>query len=119
VKTLRLDPARFTGFVCIVVVAITVAVASLSQPAAASDSPSPFYYGADSNGPGPTYSSGWGMEPNTGGIYGSYVGEVGTWTDSRGCTSSLALNTQYVTDVNANESWYAIASQDLPRPRDC
>jgi hypothetical protein len=40
------------------------------------------------------------------GIYGSYVGEVGTWTDSRGCTSSLALNTQYVTDVNANESWY-------------
>ena len=67
------------------------------------DHPAGFYYGSDSN-----YPEGQGRypytEPVTGGLYASYTGEIGTWTDWSGCTRGIALNTAAVRAVNANES---------------
>lgn len=71
----------------------------------AGGTPSGFYYGADGNGPtgvgtGYPYS-----EPDTGGIYGGYVGEVGTWTNWQGCTTGRALNDTAINEANADEPW--------------
>jgi hypothetical protein len=78
------------------------AAAGLEQAAAATDAPSGFYYGSDSNGPqvvgGYPY-----VEPATGGLFASYTGEIGTWTDWTGCTHGAALNLVDVAAVNANE----------------
>lgn len=43
--------------------------------------------------------------PQTGGIYGGYVGEIGTWTNWQGCTSGRALNATYANQANADEPW--------------
>jgi hypothetical protein len=42
--------------------------------------------------------------PATGGVFASYTGEIGTWTNWTGCTRGVALNTADVAAVNANEA---------------
>jgi hypothetical protein len=67
-----------------------------------------FYYGTDSSGPTATGSGYPYTEPRTGGLYGSYSAEIGTWTDWMGCTSGYALNQSDVGRANADERDAAI-----------
>lgn len=99
----------------LIVAVISAVFVSLLLPgvAFAGDSPSGFYYGADSNGPIGDRSSYPYPEPGTGGIYGGYVGEVGTWTNWQGCTSGRALNYTAINQANADEAWYG---WDIPIP---
>jgi hypothetical protein len=76
--------------------------------AAGVDRPSGFYYGTDSYAPLARGSAYPFTEPRTGGLYGSYVGEIGTWTDWLGCTRGYALNLHDVTSANADEADGAI-----------
>lgn len=78
----------------------------LPASALAGDTPSGFYYGADGNGPTGAGSGYPYAEPGTGGIYGGYVGEVGTWTNWQQCTSGRALNDPAISQANADEAWY-------------
>lgn len=90
-------------------------VTLFSSMAFASDSPSGFFYGADGfiptfNGTSVPYT-----EPVTGGgVAGSYVGEVWTWTDWQGCTTGRALNNTDITEANDNTSY----TGDTPAPAD-
>jgi hypothetical protein len=77
-------------------------VVSGSGRAVATDTPSGYYYGSDSNGPQAQGRYPY-TEPVTGGLYASYTGEIGTWTDWTGCTHGTALNLVDVNAVNANE----------------
>ncbi len=71
--------------------------------AAEADRPRGFYYGTDSYTPLATRTSYPHLEPSVGGMYGAYSGEVGTWTDWRGCTSGYALNRTNVRRANTDE----------------
>jgi hypothetical protein len=72
-----------------------------SGTASATDSPSGYYFGSDSNYPSATGGLPY-TEPGTGGLYGSYTGEIGTWTNWLGCTHGDALNLTDVRAVNAD-----------------
>jgi hypothetical protein len=77
-------------------------VLAFSSGTAAADGPAGFYYGSDSNGP--SAQGGFPYhEPGTGGLYGSYTAEVGTWTNWRGCTRGVAVDWTDVDAVNADE----------------
>lgn len=84
---------------------VPLAVAVLAGPgvASAADHPAGFYFGSDSNYP-EAAGAAPATEPATGGMYASYTGEIGTWTDWTGCTQGLALNLVDVRAVNADES---------------
>lgn len=69
-----------------------------------------YFYGADGNGPIAQGSRVFYTEPNTGGVFGGYVAEVGTWTNMTGCTSGRAINWTNVNDANSN-SWYKYGTQ--------
>ena len=67
--------------------------------------PAGFYYGSDSYGPQargayPPYN-----EPRTGGLYGAYTAEIGTWTDWTGCTRGYGLIPANVARANADEAY--------------
>ncbi len=74
--------------------------------ALAGDSPSGYYYATDSNAPTASGSSLPYTEPTVGGTYGSYLGEVMTWTDWQGCTSGVAFSNTNEFDSNANHNAY-------------
>ncbi len=87
-----------------------------SPPAHASDGPSGFVYGTDSNGPAP-FTSGSGYcpskppapwtEPDVKGAqgcgsFGAYMGEVGGYYRTRGCTGSNVFNATAAADASTN-----------------
>jgi hypothetical protein len=81
---------------------VAVSVVAAGGVALAGDSKW-FYYGSDSNYPAAHGSRYPYTEPGTGGVYGGYVGELGTWTDWQGCTSGIALNPTALAEANADE----------------
>jgi hypothetical protein len=89
----------------IAVVAALGVVFCLSGTALAGDGPTGFYYGADSNGPSGVGSGYPYTESGTGGIYGGYVGEIGTWTNWQGCTSGRALSATDANEAIADMPW--------------
>lgn len=81
-------------------IAITVALAT---PAYAGDTPTGWFYGSDGAAPGPACTTGSCppyQEPTVGGLYGGYVGEIGTWTDYLGCTSGAEYSRTFATAAN-------------------
>ena len=87
-------------------VAAATALAAAPIAAMAGDTPTGFYYGADTNGPGP---SGSGVEftmPTCGGAYGSYTGRTNTGTDPDN-------NKTFSNDANLNAySTFGLGSQN-------
>jgi hypothetical protein len=69
------------------------------------DGPAGFWYGTDSNSPVP-YSSSGGvyLEPDspTGGNYGGYIGELGSYSNWYGCTSGVNWNQTGYVDAEDN-----------------
>ncbi len=91
---LRLLAAVVTGFVIPLAYGVSVVRAADS---------SGYYYGTDSNST--TYPSGSPyQEPgNVGGNYGGYVGEIGTWQQTAGCTNyTNYFNTTDASAANSN-----------------
>jgi hypothetical protein len=87
-----------------------------ARPASAApgtDDTSGFFYGTDSYGPTALGSAYPYTEPGTGGLYGSYVGEIGTWTNWRGCTAGYANNTSDIAMANADEAFGPIPGVDF------
>jgi hypothetical protein len=102
----RIPSLRVVGRSAFVAVsaAVLVLAGSFARPgeATAADTPHGFYYGSDSNAPQVRGGAPF-AEPATGGLYASYTGEIGTWTDWTGCTRGRALNLVDINTVNANE----------------
>jgi hypothetical protein len=67
-----------------------------------------FYYGTDSYAPTASGSAYPYSEPKTGGMYGAYSAEIGTWTNWKGCTSGYALNQTDLNRANVDERDAAI-----------
>jgi hypothetical protein len=69
------------------------------------DGPGGFWYGSDSNSPVP-YSSNGGVylmpDSPTGGNYGGYIGELGSYSNWYGCTSGVNWNQTGYLDAQSN-----------------
>jgi hypothetical protein len=107
-------PARLRSRVtsCATAVAIGAGVVlvsgALGTATASASASASYYLGSDSNGP---VANGHGYPysvPGTGGLYAGYGGEIGTWTNWRGCTTGTAFNLTDVRAVDADERAGAI-----------
>jgi hypothetical protein len=89
--------------------ALKIVAQELASPAGIQpdgDHPTGFWYGSDSNYPVPTSSSGGVYlmpDSPTGGAYGGYVGEIGSYANWQGCTSGgLNWNQTGYNDAQSN-----------------
>jgi len=111
-----LGKGRFTVMILAVAVAALTTPSVLAAGGTSGASPqvvccgggSGFWYGTDGTGPTATGTSAPYGEPTLSGPppFGGYIGEFDTWTDWRGCTSGVALNSQDVTAADTNFSGY-------------
>jgi hypothetical protein len=94
-----------------VTVATSDVLATASVGAAyAGDSPG-WYYGADGAGPAPAGCPSSCTYPyknvTVGGVYGEYIGEVGTWTDYLGCTTGALYSQPDAAWANDDLNYYS------------
>jgi hypothetical protein len=104
---------KVTRLVAGIAGAVAVLVPAASGIATAADTPTGFFYGTDSNAPAGAGTGYTYTEPVAGGVYGGYVGEVGTWTDMRGCASGSAFNVTAANRANVDEP-YRPSGQPIP-----